>query len=84
MPFGAYAPYSLIDAVSAYNHIFRTPILEEIAASCPELLCFTATFLCRHSTYVFYARVFNPRWGGLRPSNPPPPHSGEGEIPART
>jgi hypothetical protein len=44
----------LLDCVSAYNHIERTPILEEVAEDCGDLLAFAATFLCRKGVYVFY------------------------------
>eukprot|EP00662_Eupelagonemidae_sp_cell21_P058088 gene58088-biopygen101607 len=44
----------LIDSVSAYNHILREPILEEVESDCPEILALLATFMCRRSTYVFY------------------------------
>jgi hypothetical protein len=44
----------LLDCVSAYNHMQRTPILEEVAEDCGDLLAFAATFLCRKGVYVFY------------------------------
>ena len=45
---------ALLDSVSAYNNIYREPILEEVEEDCGEMLSFFATFLCRKSKYVFY------------------------------
>ena len=48
------AAVGLLDCESAYNHILRDPILEEVEEEYIGVLSFVATFMCRRGKYVFY------------------------------